>query len=46
MIDDNLLRQLQILFGYLEMTERAFVDPTEFCFSFKQQNGQPTNTGE
>ena len=46
MIDDNMLRQLQILYGYLELTERAFVDPTEFCFSFKQWDGKPTNTGE
>lgn len=35
-----------MLFGQLEMTERAFVDPTEFCFSFKQYDGKPTNTGE
>ena len=46
MIDDNMMRQLQMLFGQLEMSERAFVDPTEFCFSFKQWDGKPTNTGE
>lgn len=45
MIDDNMLRQLQLLFGHLELSERAMVDPTEFCFSFKQFDGQPTNTG-
>lgn len=44
--DDNMLRQLQSLFGFLELTERAFVDPTEFCYSFKQWDGKPTNTGE
>ena len=33
--DDNMLRQLQRLFGFLELTERAYVDPTEFVFSFK-----------
>jgi len=45
-IDDNMLRQLQLLFGGLELSERAMADPTEFCFSFKQMNGQPTNPGE
>ena len=45
-IDDNMLRQLQRLYGFLEMSERVFVDPTEFCFSFKQFNGEPTNVGE
>jgi len=39
MIDDNMLRQLQLLFGHLELSERAMVDPTEFCFSFKQFDG-------
>ena len=36
MVDDNMLRQLQMLFGRLELSERAHVDPFDFCFSFKQ----------
>ena len=35
-----------MLFGRLELSERAHVDPFDFCFSFKQWNGQPTNVGE
>lgn len=43
-IDDSLLRQLQKLFGFLELSERQAYDPTEFCFSFKDMDGKPTNT--
>ena len=43
MVDDNMLKQLQMLFGQLQMTERAFVDPFEFCFAFKGYDGEPTN---
>ena len=43
-IDDNLLRQLQRLFAFLEVSERGAYDPTEFCFSFKDFDGNPTNT--
>jgi ubiquitin C-terminal hydrolase len=46
MIDDNLLKQLQRLFGYLELSERHAYDPKPFCFAFKEQNGTPTNTSE
>ena len=43
-IDDNMLRQFQTLFGFLELTERQFVDPFDFCFAFKD-DGAPTNMG-
>lgn len=43
-IDDNVLRQLQRLFGHLELSERVDYNPIEFCFSFKQMDGTPTNT--
>lgn len=43
-IDDNVLHQLQRLFGHLELSERVDYNPIEFCFSFKQMDGQPTNT--
>jgi len=45
-IDDNLLRQLQKMFGFLEMTDRQAYDPLEFCFSYKDFDGSPTNTAE
>jgi ubiquitin carboxyl-terminal hydrolase 34 len=44
MTDDNLLHQLQKLFASLESSERSYIDPTEFCFSYKDFDGQPTNT--
>jgi ubiquitin carboxyl-terminal hydrolase 34 len=43
-IDDSLLRQLQKLFGFLELSERQAYDPTEFCFAFKDFDGNPINT--
>ena len=45
MIDDNLLRQLQKLFGYMLLTERGHCDITEFCFTFKDYEGNPTQVG-
>ena len=42
-IDDNMLRQAQKLFGFLELSERQSADPTEFCFAFKDDEGKPTN---
>ena len=46
MIDDNMLRQLQIMFGYLELSERHAYDPKPFCFAFKERDGRPTVIGE
>ena len=46
MIDDNLLRQLQILFGYLESSDRHAACPKALCFAFKDYDGAPTATGE
>lgn len=43
-IDDNVLHQLQRLFGHLELSERVDYNPMEFCFSFKEMDGAPTNT--
>jgi ubiquitin C-terminal hydrolase len=43
-IDDNLLHQFQRLFVFLlKSTRRDFI-PTAFCYSFKEVDGQPTNT--
>jgi hypothetical protein len=39
MIDDNMLKQLQKLFGSLQLTERTQADITEFCFAFKDMFG-------
>ena len=44
--DDNLLRQLQKLFGYLELSERNDYNPRELCFSYKEFDGGPTKTFE
>ena len=33
------------MFGNLELTEREYHDPTDFCYSYKNQ-GNPTNVRE
>jgi ubiquitin carboxyl-terminal hydrolase 34 len=45
-IDDNVLHQLQKLMAHLELSERTEYNPLEFCFAFKDLDGNPTNTGE
>ena len=45
-IDDNPLHQLQKVFAHLEVSERIDFNPYEFCFSFKDFEGNPTNTAE
>jgi len=42
-VDDNMLHQLQYLFGYLELTDRNAYNPSHFCYSFKDFTGRPTN---
>jgi ubiquitin carboxyl-terminal hydrolase 34 len=32
------------MYGYLEISEKHAYDPTEFCFTFKDFDGNPTNT--
>ena len=46
LIDDNLLRQLRRLFGYLELSARQAYDPKPLCFAFKEFDGSPTKIGE
>eukprot|EP01022_Parablepharisma_sp_SALTPOND_P015060 TRINITY_DN20_c0_g1_i1.p1 TRINITY_DN20_c0_g1~~TRINITY_DN20_c0_g1_i1.p1 ORF type:complete len:1373 (-),score=178.95 TRINITY_DN20_c0_g1_i1:2037-6155(-) len=43
-IDDNMLHQLQNVFGYLLHSYRRDVNPVNFCFAFKESDGAPTNT--
>ena len=43
--DDNMFRQLQLLFGFLELSERNAYDPTAFVYAFKDIFGEPTNPG-
>lgn len=45
-IDDNVLHQFQKLIAHLELSERSDYNPFEFCFAFKDLDGNPTNTGE
>jgi hypothetical protein len=46
MRDDNDLRAFQKLFGFLELTDRQFVEEqiADFCFAFKNWDGEPTST--
>ena len=46
MIDDNVLHQLQQMFGFLELTDRRDYNPVEFCFAFKDFAGNPVNVSE
>lgn len=41
-----MLHQLQKLVCNLELSERQYFTPSEFCFAFKDLDGNPTNTGE
>ena len=42
-VDDNVVHQLQKMFGYLELSDRQDYNPYEFCFSFKDYTGNPVN---
>ena len=43
--DDNLLHQLQIMYTYLTFSEKMDYNPRNFCFSFKDFDGNPINIG-
>jgi len=43
-VDDNVLHQVQRMFTFLDMSEREDYNPAGFCFSFKDWDGNPTNT--
>ena len=45
-MDDSLLRQLQKMFGFLELSEKQAYNPVQFCYSFKDFFGEPTRIGE
>jgi hypothetical protein len=45
-IDDSLLRQLQRMFGFLELSDTQAYHPGHFVFSFKDFAGEPTRIGE
>jgi ubiquitin carboxyl-terminal hydrolase 9/24 len=45
-VDDNMLHQLQKLMAHLEISDRSDYNPWEFCFSFKEFDGMPTNIAE
>ena len=42
-IDDNVFHQLQIMFGFLQDSHRREFNPTNFCLSYKDYDGQPIN---
>ena len=42
-LDDNLLHQLQKMYTYLTFSEKMDYNPGEFCYSFKDFDGHPTN---
>jgi len=46
MIDDNVLHQFQHVVANLELSTRHAYNPYDYCFSFKEDGNNPTNTGE
>ena len=44
--DDNLLHQLQNMYTYLTFSEQMDYNPREFCFSYKDFDGNPINVRE
>jgi ubiquitin C-terminal hydrolase len=45
-LEDNVLYQLQHLFVQLQETQKMAADPTNFCKSYKDLDGRPTNVRE
>ena len=41
--DDNLLHQLQIMYTYLTFSNKSDFAPRDFCYSYKDIDGKPTN---
>ena len=37
------MTQLQRLFAFLELSNKSYADPFDFCFAFKDRDGNPTN---
>ena len=45
-INDNMLHQFMKHMSFLELSERSDYNPREFCFSYKEFDGRPTNVRE
>lgn len=45
-IDDNFFHQFQKIMAYLDYSERKDFTPGEFCFSYKDYSGNPTNVSQ
>ena len=41
--DDNLLHQLQRMYTFLSFSEKMDYNPKDFCYSYKDFDGNPTN---
>ena len=41
---DDFMYQLQKLYHHLHHSKKKYLVPTDFCFSFKNFEGQPINT--
>lgn len=44
--DDNLFLQFQTLFSGLQLSEKMYINPKNYCHSFKDWDGNPTNVME
>lgn len=46
LLEENLLYQIQKMFLNLENSDKKYYIPREFCYAFKDYDGNPTNVGE
>ncbi len=44
-MEDNLLYQLQVLFGQLKISQKRHYETLPFCKSIREPNGAPINLG-
>ena len=35
LLDDNVFHQLQRMFAFLQLSDRQYFDPTNFCYTYK-----------
>lgn len=45
-IEENIVFQLQRIFGFLQESEKAFYNPKDFCSTYRDLAGQPMNVSQ
>ena len=44
-VNDDILYQTQRMFAFLELSDQGEYNPVDFCYAFKDYDGQPINVG-